>query len=62
MTIQELIKGIQSFGLTQTQIAEKLNVSQNSVWQYLHGHVEDVRAKTYQRAEALYKSLSKKSA
>ena len=62
MTIQLLIKGIQSYGLTQTQIAEKLQVSQNSVWQYLHGHVVDVGIETYQKAEALHKSLSEKVA
>ena len=62
MTIQQLILEIKSYGLTQSQIAQKLNVSQNSIWQYEHGKVNDARNKTYQSALELKKLLCKKSA
>lgn len=62
MTIQNMTKVIYESGLTQKDIANKLDISQNSVWQYLNGKVETIGHDTYLKLEALHKEITEKAA
>jgi transcriptional regulator with XRE-family HTH domain len=62
MNIQHLILKALKSGYTQNQLAQKLQISQNSVWQYKEGRVSDPRGSVLMRLQNLAAELAEKEA
>lgn len=62
MEARDFVTDLQSWGLTQTQIAERSGIPQPTVSKIARGAVDDVLSKNYRSLEALHKEEAAKRA